>query len=72
MFKNFIGNSVALAIIAVVISIALGVLWALPVMWIWDYIMPTMFGLPEITWFKAWLLYILCNILFKSHYSREK
>jgi len=67
MFRNFVGNSVVLATVAVVLSIALGVLWALPVMWIWDYIMPQLFDLPEITWFKAWLLYILCNILFKSH-----
>jgi len=67
MFRNFVGNSVVLAAVAVVLSIALGVLWALPIMWIWDYIMPHLFGVPEITWFKAWLLYILCNILFKSH-----
>ena len=67
MFKNFVGNSVVLAAVAVVLGIALGVLWAVPIMWIWDYIMPYLFGVPEITWFKAWLLYILCNILFKSH-----
>jgi hypothetical protein len=59
-------SSVTLMAAAVVLSIALGALWAFPVMWIWDFIMPELFGLPEITWFKAWMLYILCSLLFKS------
>jgi len=65
-------NSVTLAVIAVVLGIALGALWAFPVMWLWDFLMPSLFGLPTITWFKAWMLYILCNILFKTHVTTEK
>ena len=72
MFKHFVRNSLVLATAAVMISIALGALVAFPVMWIWDFIMPSLFGLPEITWFKAWMLFILCSLLFKTHVTREK
>lgn len=45
---------------------------AFPVMWCWDYVMPRLFGLPEITYFEAAALYILCGLLFKSTKTVEK
>ena len=58
-----------------VTSVALAVLWsailALPVMWLWDAVIPSIFGLQEITWGQAWCLSLLCNFLFKSHTSSK-
>ena len=41
-------------------------LFALPVMWCWNALIPYMFGLPVITWGKAWCLQFLCGMLLKS------
>jgi hypothetical protein len=51
----------------------LAVIWALiaalPVMLLWNWIMPDIFSLPEIGLFKAWGLAFLCSLLFKSGVS---
>lgn len=52
--------------------ILFGLLMSLPVMLLWDWLMPTLFGLPEITWFQAWGLMILCSLLFKITRSSKK
>lgn len=44
----------------------LSLLLALPVMWLWDWLMPTIFGLKEITLMQAWGLTMLSGLLFKS------
>ena len=40
------------------------VLLALPAMWMWDYVMPAVFGLPEITFWQALWGMLLCRFLF--------
>lgn len=50
----------------VVASFLAAAIMSLPVMLLWDWLMPTIFGLSEITWFQAWGLMFLCGILFKS------
>jgi len=47
-------------------------LLSLPVMWLWDAIMPDIFGLNTITWPQAWGLSLLCGMLFKSHTTVNK
>lgn len=42
---------------------------SLPVMWLWDAVMPDLFGLKEITWIQALLLAVLCTLLFKTSAS---
>lgn len=44
---------------------------ALPVMLLWDWLMPILFGLPPITWLQAWGLMLLCSFLFKSHSTKK-
>jgi hypothetical protein len=49
----------------------LSFLLSLPVMLLWDAVMPGIFpGLREITWLQAWGLSLLCGLLFKSHTSK--
>ena len=43
---------------------------SLPVMLLWDWLMPKIFGLPEITWFQAWGLLFLSGMLFKTHQKK--
>lgn len=43
------------------------VLYSVPVMFLWNWICPTLFGLPEITLFQSWGLIFLCSLLFKSN-----
>jgi hypothetical protein len=46
---------------------ALGLLLGLVVMWLWNWLMPVLFGLPEIGYWQAVGIFILCHLLFKSH-----
>jgi hypothetical protein len=51
-------------------GVALGVLVAFLLGWIvmllWNWLMPSIFGLPTIGFWKAWGLVILAHILFKA------
>jgi hypothetical protein len=44
----------------------LGLLWAIPTMLLWDWLMPELFELKEITLFQAWGINVLAGILFKN------
>ena len=50
-----------MAVIAV-----LGLLLAFPLKWTWNYVMPYLFGLPVLTWGKAWCLSFVANMLIKA------
>lgn len=57
----------------VVLVIGLSALFALPVMWLWNYVVPYQFGLKELDFLHAWALNVLCGFMFKSAtYSNEK
>lgn len=56
--------------LAIMICVAL--LISLPVMWLWDAVIPDLFGLHTITWIQALWLSILCSLLFKSSASNPK
>jgi hypothetical protein len=57
---------------AVAFLIGLSLIMALPTMLLWDWLMPELFGLKEVTLFQAWGLNFLCGMLFKSHTSTSK
>jgi hypothetical protein len=42
---------------------------AFPVMWLWNWLMPTLFGLREVSALQALGLSLLCSILFKGSAS---
>ena len=60
-----------LFLMALCVSIIISVLFSLPVMWLWNGLMPAIFKLPEITFLQALGLNILCSILFKSNYTLQ-
>lgn len=53
-------------LILVVVSIILAVLLGLPLMLLWNWLLPTIFGLPKITFWQAVGLNFLSTILFKN------
>jgi len=65
-------NTLNLALLAIALAFLLSLILALPVMWLWDWLMPTIFGLPEITLMQAWGLNFLSSLLFKSHTNCRK
>jgi hypothetical protein len=54
----------------IALIVAVSLLCAVPVMLLWDWLMPTLFGLKEITLFQAWGLSVLSGLLFKSNTSK--
>lgn len=58
--------------VAIVFIFVAGLILALPVMWLWNWLMPHLFGLTTITWLEAWGLNILCGFLFKPTVKTTK
>ena len=52
--------------------ILLALLFSLPVMWLWDYTMPYLFKVPELTVGRAFCLVLLCKILFGNSSTSKK
>jgi hypothetical protein len=59
-------NWMALTVVTALVSAALGLAMAFPTMWLWNLIIPGIFGLKAISWTEALCLYVLCNLLFNS------
>jgi hypothetical protein len=61
---------------AIALFVGIMVIWAvlltLPVMLLWNWLMPFIFGLTKIGFFKALGLSLLCGILFKSNTTVNK
>jgi len=55
---------------AVMLVILLALLFALPTMWLWNWLMPSIFGLMKINFWKALGLNLFTGILFKSYSSK--
>ena len=45
---------------------ALGLVLGFVVMWLWNWLMPVIFGLPVIGYWQAVGLFVLCHLLLKS------
>jgi len=51
---------------ATALIVIFSTLMAFPIMWLWNYVMPDLFGLKEIYLGQALALNFLCACLFKS------
>ena len=58
--------------IVVGLLILSAILLAIPTMVLWNYVIPNVFGLTEISLYQAMALNILCGILFKSNVNVKK
>ena len=60
-------KTIGLFLLGLISILALATLMAIPTMYLWDWIMPKLFCLPEITLFEAWGIMVLSGILFKGN-----
>lgn len=56
----------------IVLMIVLGLLLVFPITWMWNFVMPAIFGLPEITYDQMFILYMLIQILFRTNITVNK
>jgi hypothetical protein len=64
-------EAIGVVLSGIVLLVLSAAFMSLPVMLLWDWLMPALFGLGEITWFQAWGLMFLCGILFKPQFRAE-
>lgn len=57
---------------ALVVIIVFSLLIAFPIKWLWNGVMPDIFGLPEITFWKAYGMYLLFHLLLRGVTINEK
>ena len=62
--KIFLVAGVALAGLA--LTVMFSALFALPVMWLWNFVIPEVFKLPMLNFYQAWALLLLTSLLVKS------
>ena len=55
-----------LAFLGFLIVIIFAFVMGFPIMWLWNWLMPALFGLSKISVWKAIGLNILCGLLFRS------
>lgn len=56
----------------VALVIGLSALMALPFMWLWNGLMPEIFGLKSLSFLQSWGLLILSGFIFKNHQISSK
>ena len=63
---------VGVVIAGLMLFVLLGLLFSLPVMWLWNgCLVPAVSGVHEIGWLQAWGISILCSFLFKDYASKD-
>ena len=53
-------------LLSIILTVVVGLLIAFPVMWLWNYVIPDVFGLSTIVFWQAFALYSLCNVLMQG------
>jgi len=59
-------ESILIVLGVIVLVGGVSILLAWPIMWCWNYAVVAIWGLPAITWGKAWCLSFLASCLIKS------
>jgi hypothetical protein len=54
------------SVLGILGAVAMGVLFGLVIMWLWNWLMPQLFGLKEITYWQAIGIFVLVKILSGS------
>lgn len=65
-------DKLATVMLAFLFMIGLSFLFSLPVMWLWNFLMPKIFGLTTLTWVESWCLMLLTNFLANSSFRYSK
>ncbi len=66
-FLTYVGKSIGKCI-GLTISIGIvALVFGLPVMFLWNWLMVSIFNLPRVTFLQAFGLYLLCDLFFKKN-----
>jgi hypothetical protein len=57
---------------AILVVVLVAVILGFPLMWLWNWLMPGIFNLPEITFWQALGINALSTILFKPSINTKK
>ena len=60
------------ALLVILIVAIIAIILSFPVMWLWNWLMPTIFDLVEISFWQALGINLLCGFLFRSSSSNSK
>ena len=60
-----VATKIGVALAAILIAGILSVIMAFPVKWLWNWLMPEIFGLPVISVLQAWGMSMLSSLLLK-------
>jgi hypothetical protein len=52
--------------VALIVILVFSLLIAFPIKWLWNGVMPDVLGLPEITFWKAYGMYLLSHLLLRG------
>lgn len=63
---------VGVSFVAAIVIAAIGLISAIPVMLLWNAVIPAILHLPVITYWQAYALYLLCSLLFAHSSVKSK
>lgn len=66
-FLNLLGKIVESSLKALAFALVICAIIGFPIMWLWNWLMPNIFGLTEITFWQAVGLGVLSTLLLKIH-----
>jgi len=71
---NFLAGlmTIIIALGLIVVYAIIGLLIAIPLYYLWNWLMPIIFGLTTITYWQAWGLYFLSVIILKGSSTYNK
>ncbi len=64
-------KGVFIVIIALLVFVVFSLILAIPILFLWNWLIPTIFEGNTINYFQAWGLLVLCGILIKSTSSNS-
>lgn len=64
------GDFIVYLLVTIAYIAAFALIFSLPIMWLWNWLMPVIFGLTKITWLQALGLSVLSGFFFRGGYKR--
>lgn len=64
-------DKIIIILVGLLLVAVTALLFSLPVMLLWNWLMPIIFGLKTITWMQAFGLMLLSGMLFRSSSSSK-
>lgn len=63
------GDFIIYLLVTIAYIAVFALLFSLPIMWLWNWLMPVIFGLTKITWIQALGLSVLSGFFFRGGYK---